>query len=85
MTNEGHEPSEYEEQVLKVLKEGRAATDHPWGYTTPSRVAERFNLPRQRVNEAINRLTAAGWIKQVEENGTRIRGLYIFVDDPREN
>ncbi|SDZ98066.1 MarR family protein [Haloplanus vescus] len=85
MTNEKHEPSEHEERVLEVLKEGRTSADQPWGYTTPSRVAERFNLPRQRVNEAINRLTAAGWIKQVEENDTLIRGLYIFVDDPREN
>ncbi|QZA89065.1 helix-turn-helix domain-containing protein [Salinarchaeum sp. IM2453] len=84
MVNQQHEPSEYEERVLEVLKEGRD-DDRPWGYTTPSRVAERFDIPRQRINEAIGRLEAAGWIEQVEENGTLVRGLYSFVDDPREH
>jgi len=84
MINEGYDPSKYEERVLQVLKEGRETDDHPWGYTTPSRVAERFNLPRQRINEAINQLEAAGWVEQVEENDSPIRGLYVFVEDPRD-
>jgi len=84
VVNEQHDPTEYEERVLQVLKDGREA-NQPWGYTTPSLVAERFNIPRQRVNEAIRRLEAAGWIAQVEENGESIRGLYVFTVDPRDN
>lgn len=83
MVNENHDPTEHEERVLQVLKDGRG-TNQPWGYTTPSRVAERFDTPRQRINEAIGRLEAAGWISQVEENNEPIRGLYVFVADPRE-
>lgn len=83
MVNQQHDPSEHEKRVLEVLKEGQDA-NRPWGYTTPSRVAERFDIPRQRVNEALGRLEAAGWIEQVEESNTPIRGLYVFVDDPRE-
>lgn len=84
MVNKQHTPSEHEKRVLQVLKDGREM-NQPWGYTTPSRVAERFEIPRQRVNEAIDRLEAAGWIEQVEENGRAIRGLYVFVNDPRED
>jgi Mn-dependent DtxR family transcriptional regulator len=84
VVNKQHDPTEHEERVLQVLKDGRE-TNQPWGYTTPSRVAERFNIPRQRVNEAIGRLEAAGWITQVKENGEPIRGLYVFTADPRDN
>ena len=84
MVNKNHDPTEHEEYVLRVLKDGRGSSQ-PWGYTTPSRVAERFDIPRQRVNEAIGRLEAAGWITQVEEDGKSIRGLYVFIADPRED
>lgn len=83
MVNEQHDPTEHEKRVLQVLKEGRES-NQPWGYTTPSRVAEKFDIPRQRVNEAIRRLEAAGWVTQVEEDGKSIRGLYVFVADPRK-
>ena len=82
MVHEGHVPSKNEEKVLDVLKEGRG-TGGPWGYTTPSRVAEEHELPRQRVNEALDRLVSAGWIEHVEVDGQPIRGLYRFVEDPR--
>jgi DNA-binding MarR family transcriptional regulator len=80
--NRDYTPSTHEERVLEVCKDGREK-DEPWGFTTPSRVAERFGIPRQRVNEAVNQLEAAGWIEQVEEEGTLIRGLYRLVEDPR--
>lgn len=83
VVNEDHTPSTHEERVLDVLTDGRGGRE-PWGYTTPSRVAERFDVPRQRVNEAIDRLEAAGWVEQVTEDGSSIRGLYRFVEDPRE-
>lgn len=84
VVNEEHDPSEHEERVLDVLKDGRS-TSNPWGFITPSRVAERYDVPRQRINEAVGRLEAAGWITQVTERDQEIRGLYEFVEDPREN
>ncbi|WP_114578403.1 helix-turn-helix domain-containing protein [Saliphagus sp. LR7] len=80
--NEDHGPTPHEEHVLEVLKIGRDDGE-PWGFTTPSRVAEYYDIPRQRVNEAIDRLEAAGWIEQETVNGSTIRGLYRFVGDPR--
>jgi len=80
--NRDHSPSPHEERVLAVLKDGRG--DGPWGYLTPSRVAMAEDVPRQRVNEALHRLEAAGWIEQVTIDGETVRGLYRFVGDPRE-
>jgi Mn-dependent DtxR family transcriptional regulator len=81
--NDDHSPSPHEERVLRTLKAGRDAGE-PWGYATPSRVAAREDVPRQRVSEALARLEAAGWITQVEERGEPVRGLYRFVGDPRD-
>jgi DNA-binding MarR family transcriptional regulator len=82
--NKDHDPSPHEERILRTLKAGRDAGE-PWGYATPSRVAAREDVPRQRVSEAMSRLEAAGWVRQVEENETLVRGLYRFVGDPRED
>jgi len=67
--NEDYTPSENEEYVLDVLKEGRA---------TPHYLKERTGLNNQQVNYALNQLIAAGWVKKITT------GLYELVDDPRE-
>ena len=68
--NEDYEPTEIDEAVLKVLNEGRA---------NPLYIREKADLPKQRVNESLERLRSAGWVKKVT------RGLYELVGDPRES
>lgn len=75
--NEGFEPSERQEQLLDVLKDGRD-TDEPWGYATIKRFSEESGLRKQYVNRALGGLLAAGWVTKP------YRGLYRFVEDPRE-
>lgn len=67
--NENYEPTDNDEVVLDVLKEGRA---------NPLYIREKSELPKQRVNESLQRLQSAGWVERVT------RGLYELVDDPRE-
>lgn len=70
MVNEDFEPTENQEDVLSVFKEeGRA---------NPLRIRDVTGLEKQRVNDALRSLVDAGWVRRVN------RGLYEFVDDPRE-
>lgn len=76
MTNEKYTPSENEEKILNVLKEGRDES-RPWGRANPLFLREKTGLNKQQVNYALRQLIAAGWINKITE------GLYEFVDDPR--
>lgn len=67
--NRDYNPSDHDEQVIRVLKEGRA---------NPLHIREETGLSKQRVNDSLDRLTSAGWVVKVT------RGLYELVDDPRE-
>lgn len=70
MVNEDFQPSDAEEDVLDVLKaEWRA---------NPYLLREETGHGKGAVNTALTRLTSAGWVRKVT------RGLYEFVDDPRE-
>lgn len=69
LVNEEYEPTDADERVLKVLAEGRA---------NPLLIRETTGLRKQRVNDSLDRLTSAGWVRKVT------RGLYELVDDPRE-
>lgn len=84
MVNENFEPSSKEEAVLNVFKRGRNENE-PWGYATPMRITLITGYRKQRINEALDSLTSAGWIEQVEVNDESVRGLYKFVDDPRQD
>lgn len=69
--NENFEPTELQETVLEVFKaENRV---------NPLRIREVTGLQKQRVNDALRDLLAAGWVRKVN------RGLYEFVGDPRDN
>ena len=78
MVNEAFEPDDRQDGILDVLKEGREENE-PWGYTNPKRMESRLEIRRQYINRALQGLVDAGWIEKVN------RGLYRFVDDPREN
>ena len=66
--HEDYDPTENDEAVLRVLKGGRA---------NPLHIREQSDLAKQRVNDSLERLTSAGWVRKVT------RGLYELVDDPR--
>lgn len=66
--NEEYQPTENDEKVLEVLKEGRS---------NPLYIREESGLGKQRVNESLERLRSAGWARKVT------RGLYELVEDPR--
>jgi DNA-binding IclR family transcriptional regulator len=68
--NEEYRPTQNDEQVLQVLKEGRA---------NPLHIREETGLGKQRVNDSLDRLRSAGWVRKVT------RGLYELVGDPRED
>lgn len=70
MVNEEYEPSDNEEYVLDVLREGRA---------NPKYIKDRTGLNGQQVDYALNKLIAAGWVRKVT------KGLYELVVDPRED
>ncbi|WP_265110759.1 helix-turn-helix domain-containing protein [Halosolutus halophilus] len=78
MVNENFEPNDRQEAILDVLKEGREE-GIPWGYANPKRLEEELDTRRQYINRALQGLIDAGWIEKVN------RGLYRFVNDPREN
>jgi DNA-binding MarR family transcriptional regulator len=78
MVNENFEPDERQEQVLEILKRGRAKND-PWGYANPKRLENELDIRRQYINRSLRGLVDAGWIEKVN------RGLYRFVEDPRED
>lgn len=54
--NDDYEPSEDADAILDVLCDGRA---------NPYLLRERTGLSKQRVNHALNRLGAAGWVSRV--------------------
>jgi len=66
--NEEYEPTDNDEAVLSVLKDGRA---------NPLHIREESGLEKQRINDSLQRLQGAGWVKKVT------RGLYELVEDPR--
>lgn len=70
MVNENHEPSDDEDAVIAVLADEQRAN--------PYLLREETGLRKQAVNEALKQLVAAGWAKK------RTRGLYDYVDDPRD-
>lgn len=70
MINEEYEPTENEELILEVLKNGRA---------NPKWIKEKTALNDQQVNYALKQLIAAGWVKKLT------KGLYELVNDPRGN
>jgi DNA-binding IclR family transcriptional regulator len=77
MVNEDFTPDDRQERLLDVLKDGRDA-GVPWGYATVKRFSEETGLRKQYVNRALEGLLGAGWIEKP------YRGMYRFVEDPRE-
>ena len=76
MANERHSPSESEERVLEVFKEGRDAGE-PWGRANPLYLRERTGMEKSTVEYCLRQLTTAGWLRKVAA------GLYEFDTDPR--
>lgn len=73
MMNPNHDPSDYEEVVLSVLKR------QPGGRANTMLIREEAEeLSKQQINVALNQLQPAGWVEKVT------RGLYDLVGDPRE-
>jgi DNA-binding MarR family transcriptional regulator len=77
VVNENYEPTAKDEQVLSALKEGRNSGS-PWGRANPRWLIDQTELEKSNVEFSLRSLSNAGWIKRVS------RGLYEFVDDPRE-
>jgi len=71
MVNESYEPTDDDDAVLDVLADEERAN--------PFLIREESGLSKQRVNKSLEQLTAAGWVEK------RTRGLYDFVDDPRQD
>jgi len=71
MVNEEFEPNDKEEDVLDVLSDEYRAN--------PYLIREQTGLGKGDVNTALTRLTSAGWVRKIT------RGLYEFVDDPRDH
>ncbi|WP_049946422.1 hypothetical protein [Halalkalicoccus jeotgali] len=77
MVNENYTPSEEEDRILDVFKEGRDEGS-PWGYATPRHLREVTETKKGNIEYYLRQLTSAGWLKKVT------RGFYKFVSDPRE-
>jgi hypothetical protein len=77
MVNERFQPTDDGEAVLEVFKEGRDG-EGPWGRANPRYVIDETGLDKQVVEYQLRRFRDAGWIQNVA------RGLYEFVEDPRE-
>ncbi|WP_233510401.1 type IV toxin-antitoxin system AbiEi family antitoxin domain-containing protein [Haloferax sp. Atlit-4N] len=77
MVNENYEPSANDEEVLAALKDGRDE-GNPWGRSNPRYLVDQTELDKGNVEFSLRSLRDAGWIQRVA------RGLYEFVDDPRE-
>lgn len=78
VTNQNYEPTEKEDEVLALFKEGRES-GQPWGRANPKLFRERTSLNKGQVEYALRNLTTAGWITKLNDGG-----LYEFVADPRE-
>lgn len=70
MVNENFEPSDADEAVLSVFKD--------YGFANPYLIREETEMEKGDVNTCLVRLTSAGWVEKVT------RGLYEFVEDPRD-
>jgi DNA-binding transcriptional ArsR family regulator len=77
MVNDDYQPSEAGEKVLSVFKSGRENSG-PWGRANPRYLIDRTDLSKSNVEYQLRRLNDAGWIDKVA------RGLYEYVEDPRE-
>ncbi|ADB60132.1 hypothetical protein Htur_1242 [Haloterrigena turkmenica DSM 5511] len=77
MVNERYEPTENDERVLNALKQGRDNND-PWGRANPRWLIDETGLEKGNIEFSLRSLRDAGWIKRVS------RGLYEFVEDPRD-
>lgn len=77
MVNEDYEPTDKDELVLDALKQGRADAS-PWGRANRVWISEQTGLDKGNAEFCLRSLRNAGWITRVA------RGLYEFVDDPRE-
>lgn len=77
MVNESYEPSQTEEEILNLMKEGRNDGE-PWGHTTPAHVREELDIDQGNESFHLRQLHNAGWIYRVT------RGFYRFAEDPRE-
>jgi hypothetical protein len=77
MVNERFQPTDEGEAVLDVFKRDRDA-DGPWGRANPRYVIDDTGLEKQVVEYQLRRFRDAGWIRKIA------RGLYEFVEDPRE-
>lgn len=78
MVNESYEPSEREERILNLLKEGREEGE-PWGRVTVKYVSTELEIRRQYINRDLGSLASAGWVIKP------VKGLYELVEDPRED
>lgn len=78
MVNEHYEPTEGEEKILNVLKQGRE-TGTPWGRANPLYIREQTGIEKGNVEYYLRQLTAAGWVQKLTN------GLYEFKEDPRED
>lgn len=67
MVNEDFDPSGQQRTVLNVLRDE--------GMANPNLIRDVTGLERQRVNDALKALVAAGWVDR------RVRGLYEIVYD----
>lgn len=77
MVNENYDPSEREETILELFKEGREE-DQPWGRANPIYFRERTDLEKGQVEYALKQLHTAGWVRKLNP------GLYELVEDPRD-
>lgn len=78
MVNPDYRPSEKDEQVLEVLKDGRNSGE-PWGRANPRYLVDKTGLSKSNVEFCLRSLKDAGWIRRIS------RGLYEFAEDPRED
>lgn len=76
LMNDEYAPTEAEETILDVFKKEREETGE--SRLNPYYIRHETDLGKGSVNTALSNLRAAGWIHRVT------RGLYEFVDDPRQ-
>lgn len=77
MVNENYNPTDNDELVLDAFKGGRDTND-PWGRANRVWISEQTGLEKGNAEFSLRSLRNAGWIRRVA------RGLYEFVEDPRE-
>lgn len=77
MVNEHYEPTENDERILEALKKGRDEGE-PWGRANRVWLSEQTGLEKGNAEYSLRSLHNAGWIARPA------RGLYEFVEDPRE-